>query len=144
MARSRSAGPLDRAGRNGLALLVLLAGAVVVYLVLMAVLTALLEGAVETLSRDRIWKLLVYWAIFIAPAVPALGGAAALTGLVVGRFDRRFVVAVTTGLMAGGTAMLCVYLAAGGAPGITLAILSLARAVLAWAALRWALGRPRS
>lgn len=137
MEGERSGVPPARADRNGLALLVLLAGAAVLYLVAMVVLAALLEGAIDSLSRDRFWKLLVYWAVFIAPAMPALAAAALAADRLVRPYNRAFVYYLTTGLLMIGTVVLCLFLlVGGGGRGMVLALLALATGVAAWLALR--------
>ncbi len=137
MERGRSGAPPARADRNLFALFVLLAGTALLYFVIMFALAALLEGAVDSLSRDRFWKLLVYWAVFFAPAIPAVAGAALAANRLARPYNRAFLYYVATGFMMIGTVIFCLVLLAGrGVGGMGLALLALATGVLAWLALR--------
>lgn len=133
----RSADPGARVDRNGVAILVFAGAAAVIYLILMLILAALLESVADSISRDRFWKLLIYWAIFIAPAVPALGGAALVTDRLARPYNRAFLYYLATGLMMIGTVVFALFLlVGGGVRGMVLAALALATGLVAWVALR--------
>lgn len=128
--------------RNALAVLIFAAAACGFYLALMAILAGLLEGAADSLSRDRLWKIGIYWLIFVAPAVPALWGGAVVTRAAVKPFNRPLLYYLATGLLMIGTVVFCLYLMVGSRSGVLLALTVLATGVLAWMVLRRALMRP--
>ena len=130
--------------RNGLALLVFAGSVCSLYLVLTVVLAGLLEGTADSLSRDRFWKTGLYWLVFIAPAVPALWGAALVTRAGVRPFNRPLLYYLASGLLMIGTIAFCLYLLVGSRSGMLLAMAALATGLAAWFALRHALLRPKA
>lgn len=122
--------------RNGRAILVFAAAAVGLYLLVMVALTGLLEDAAGSLSYNRIWIIGVYWLIFIAPAVPALWGAALLTVAAVRPFNRPMLYYLATGLLMIGVVVFSLYIVAGTRHGLLLATLVLVTGVAAWFAVR--------
>lgn len=121
--------------RTGLALLLGPILALALYVVLFLALLIGFSAISDELSRDRIWKVLIFWAIFSAPSMLAPAGAALLTGAILGARARRASFWPILLLLLAFTAITILWsLLSGGGWGVLAALFQAGSTALGW---RW-------
>ena len=129
--------------RNGLALFVFLVSFAISYAVGALILAALLESGGETLPRDSLWKIFIFWAMVIAPQLLGIAVALVVTRMAVRRFSRPFLFYIIVGLGLTGVCLYSLFLLfPPTARSVLLVILQAATAWLAFVMLRRGLRRP--
>jgi hypothetical protein len=125
------------AGRRGFGALLAPALAVVFYVAGFAALIVLVTSLAGEISRDRIWKVVVFWFVYTLPALPAPALAARATGLVLGAAARTASYWPLLVLLAVFTLLISIWgVLSGGALGVLAAALQLGTAWFAWRLLR--------
>lgn len=123
--------------RRGVALLLAPAFAALLYVAGFAALVVIVSSLAGEISRDRIWKVVVFWFVYTLPALPAPALAALATGLVLGAEARRSAYWPLFFLLAVFTLLIAIWgVLSGGALGLVAALLQLGTAWLAWRWLR--------
>ncbi len=125
--------PANRPARTGAALLVGPLLAVVLYLGFLLLLLLAFSALTDAMSRDRIWKTILFWAIYTLPSILAPLIAALLTGVFLGAAARRAAYWPILLLLLAFTAVTVIWgVLSGGFWGVLAGLLQAASTALAW------------
>jgi hypothetical protein len=127
-----------QADNNGLAVLTWLSASALLYIVWVLFVVGLLQGAMDGIAREGVWRLILFFLILQVPQVVAVTLAALLTRALVRPFNRMLLYYVSVAVIIVGSCVYAITLLLGFKwNGIVLAALQFGIAWAAWRAVRW-------